>query len=111
MTRLIDIICPACEKVGIDQWVKLESFPACTACGTITIRYRGMVTGPTVIGDDIPGGLEIHHGLCHDDGSPRKFYTKSEIRRAAAEKGLTWGVTEHVSTQGSDKSPHSSRWY
>lgn len=44
-----------------------------------------------VIGDDIPGGLEVKHGLCNPDGSPRKFYSKTEIRRAANEAGLTMG--------------------
>jgi hypothetical protein len=41
-----------------------------------------------VIADDIPGGVEIAHGLCHDDGTPRRFYSKSEMRLAAQVKGL-----------------------
>lgn len=44
--------------------------------------------GPTVWPDDIPGGVEIAHGLCHADGRPRRFDSRSAIRRAAAEKGL-----------------------
>ena len=39
--------------------------------------------------DAIPGGLEIAHGLCHADGSPRRFESRSEIRRACAERGIT----------------------
>lgn len=39
--------------------------------------------------DDIPGGLEVKHGLCHEDGTPQKFYSKSDIRRAAFETGWT----------------------
>ena len=38
--------------------------------------------------DDIPGGTLIAHGLCHADGTPRRFDSRSAIRRAAAEKGL-----------------------
>ena len=66
---------------------------------------------PTVIGDDIPGGVEIRHGICNEDGSPRRYYSKSEIRRAAAAKGLTQHV-EHVTDpkSGSDKSKHTTRW-
>ena len=64
---------------------------------------------PVVVSDDIPGGIEIRHGLVHDDGSPMKFYSKSEIARAAAAKGLRNHV-EHVPSQGSDKSPHTTRW-
>ena len=43
---------------------------------------------PVVWADDIPGGVEIQNGLCHADGSPRRFYSRSAIRAACAEKGL-----------------------
>ena len=39
--------------------------------------------------DDIPGGLVIEHGLCHDDGTPRTYYSRSEIRQACVARGLT----------------------
>lgn len=42
-----------------------------------------------VIGDDIPGGLDVKHGVCWPDGTPRRFYSKSEIRKAASDAGLT----------------------
>lgn len=38
--------------------------------------------------DDIPGGIDIKHGICNDDGSPKRYYSKSEIKRAAYDKGL-----------------------
>jgi hypothetical protein len=38
--------------------------------------------------DTIEGGLEIAHGLCNADGTPRRFDSRSAIKRAAAEKGL-----------------------
>ena len=41
-----------------------------------------------VIGDDIPGGYEVKHGICNPDGTPKKYYTKSSMRQAAFEKGL-----------------------
>lgn len=39
--------------------------------------------------DSIPGGMEIKHGLCNPDGTPRRFDSKSDIRRAAYEAGWT----------------------
>jgi hypothetical protein len=43
---------------------------------------------PTVWADDIPGGLDIAHGLCNEDGSPRRYYSRSAIKTAAEVKGL-----------------------
>jgi hypothetical protein len=45
-----------------------------------------------VITDEIPGGVYIKHGLCFEDGTPRKFYSKSAIREAAFQKGLFQGT-------------------
>ena len=39
--------------------------------------------------DDIPGGIEIRHGICNPDGSPKRYYSKTEIKRAANERGVT----------------------
>lgn len=44
-----------------------------------------------VMGDDIPGGIEIKHGICNEDGTPKRYYSYSEIRQAAFEAGLTQG--------------------
>lgn len=43
---------------------------------------------PVVFADDIPGGLDIEHGLCDPSGTPKRYYSRSAIRRAAQEKGL-----------------------
>lgn len=43
---------------------------------------------PVVWADDIPGGVDIAHGLCNEDGSPRRFYSRSAIRTACEVKGL-----------------------
>jgi hypothetical protein len=63
-----------------------------------------------VIGDDIPGGIEVKHGLCNPDGSPRRYYSKSEMRAEARARGLEQHVV-HIGEQGSDKSPHTTKWY
>jgi hypothetical protein len=67
------------------------------------------VGNSNVIGDDIPGGLEIRHGLCNEDGSPRKYYSHTEIKKEAKRRGMTNRV-EHKPLKGSDKSPHTTRW-
>ncbi len=43
---------------------------------------------PVVRPDSIPGGVQLAHGLCNPDGSPRRFDSQSEISRACREKGL-----------------------
>jgi len=64
-----------------------EPHPNCPECGSVTeTLWRTFNAG--IGGDDIPGGIEIRHGICNPDGSPRRFYSKTEIRRAANEKGL-----------------------
>lgn len=102
-----DLTCPNGHE-QIDVLLKLGERPPCPSCGEVTETLWRSVNN--VIGDDIPGGIEIRHGLCWPDGSPRKFYSHSEMRRAAKEAGLTNRV-EHVSTKHSDKSPHTTRWY
>lgn len=81
---------------------------ACNACGAPTERVW-MQHASAVIGDDIPGGVLIEHGICNPDGTPRKYYSKSEMRREAVRRGYENHVV-HIGERGSDKSPHTSRW-
>ena len=43
---------------------------------------------PAVRPDDIPGGIDIEHGICHDDGTPKRYYSQSAITQACVEKGV-----------------------
>lgn len=91
-----------CEKCGHE--LQIGDYPFCSKDGIHLSGSNG------VIADSIPGG-EIHeHGICHADGTPRKFYSKSEINSALKEKGLSRWV-EHKGSRGSDKSPFTTRWY
>lgn len=86
MKRRLDFIC---EDGHIQQNVLVESDtnPSCVECGKSTDTYW---SGTYMVNsDDLPGGLEIKHGICNPDGTPRKYYSKSEIRKAAAEAGWT----------------------
>lgn len=95
----------ACERCGHE--VQIGDYPFCR--GSVTDHLGGHYG---VIADDIPGGIEIKHGICNEDGSPRRYYSKSEMARAAKAKGLV-NMVEHVvdPKSGSDKSPHTTKWF
>lgn len=115
MRKMIDVQCESCEVIGehycdpaVDALVS-EGGGICECGGRVTKVFVAGYAAP-VHGDDIPGGLYIKHGLCHKDGTPRRFDSKSEIRRAAKEAGLTWGATTHIPDRGSDKNKHTTKW-
>lgn len=94
----------------LDCWEAISApDPLCLHC--LTAMPRTWLPGKTngVIADSIPGGLEVSNGLCWPDGKPRRFDSHSEIRKAAAERGLVQRV-EHVPSKGSDKSKFTTRW-
>lgn len=74
----------ACDKCG--HIIQIGDFPFCKGSVTDHINPRFGVTG-----DDIPGGLDVKHGICWPDGTPRRYYSKSAIREAAARMGYTIG--------------------
>lgn len=60
--------------------------PACFYADEVPIGQSSMIAT-----DEIPGGIEIRHGICNDDGTPKRFYSKSAIERAAYEAGYIVG--------------------
>lgn len=91
-----------CEKCGGE--LRVGMFPFCK--GNPSDHGYG---APLDVGDEIPGGISIEHGLCNLDGSPRTYYSHSEIRAEAARRGLR-NVVTHVPKPGGDRSPHTTRW-
>ena len=73
----------------LEQWNE-DGRLNCPACGArVTEVFEAAPNRAVgVIPDDIPGGIEIRHGLCNDDGSPRRYDSKTEIRREAARRGM-----------------------
>lgn len=67
------------------------------------------VGATNVAPDEIPGGVEIKNGLCNPDGTPRRYYSRSEIAREAKRRGLVNAV-EHIASPGSDRNKHTQRW-
>lgn len=83
-----DLICPN-EHETIDHVKRMsDPFPACPQCGEQTQILWASSAAAAVVGDDIPGGIEIRHGICNPDGTPKRYYSKSDIKRALNEKGL-----------------------
>lgn len=121
MRRMIDCKCEACGAVTKDLLSDPKTIPTCTACGGVQFEVKwteasshGVTTSQAVvIGDDIPGGIVINHGICEENGDPKKYYTKSDIRKAAKAKGFIWGgdYHDHVTNpkEGTDKNPHTTR--
>jgi hypothetical protein len=104
---IYDLTCPNNHQQH-DLMLRMGERPPCPECGEATeTLWRGKANA--VVQDSIEGGLAIEHGLCHADGTPRVFYSRSEIAQAAKAAGLVNAV-RHMPERGSDKSLHTSRW-
>ena len=91
-----------------DKYLKLGERPPCPECGLPTETLWD--SPPNVIGDDIPGGYVVRHGLVNEDGSPRKYYSKSEMLKEAKRRGLA-NIVTHVTAPDTDKSKHTTKWF
>jgi hypothetical protein len=83
-----DLTCPNNHQ-QFNLWLKVGERPPCPACGEAT-ETLWVGKGNNVIQDSIEGGLLIEHGrgLINPDGSPRRYYSKTEIAQAAKAAGL-----------------------
>ena len=108
--------CQSCEDWVIDSWETMSDSGdrLCLKCGGSSVRAHrstalpdGRVRG--VIGDYCD--ITIKHGLCNPDGTPRRYTSKSDIKREAEKRGFT-NLVEHKGDErrGGDKSKHTSRW-
>lgn len=105
---MYDRRCAKCEAVTLDCWEPIDTGSLPCSCGGETTRVW-IGKGAAVIPDDIPGGLLVRHAICNEDGSPRRYYSKSEMKREAAARGWENNVV-HKPDPGSDRSKHTSRW-
>lgn len=100
-----------CDKCKIHAKKLLwdtDPVPVCGDCGGEMEGFYGQDSkGPAVIGDEMD--LMVPHGVCHPDGTPRRFTSKSDLRQALKAAGLQPAV-RHVGLPGSDRSPHTTRW-
>jgi hypothetical protein len=107
---MYDRVCTKCETQLIDCWEPITApIVECPKCHSATDR-AWLAKPSNVIGDDIPGGVWVRHGLCDPvTGEPRKYYSRSEIAAEAKRRGLV-NLVEHIPEQGSDKARHTTRW-
>lgn len=106
---MYDLTCPSGHE-QLDVFLKIGERPSCPTCGQPTeTLWRGK--SANVVDDSIPGGVEIRHGICNEDGTPRRYYSHSEINAEAKRRGYK-NIVTHVTDprSGSDKSPHTTRW-
>lgn len=102
--RRVDTICPACEAVSLDRYVDGTDYPLCS-CGTQT-EWLPSFSG-TMRQDTIEGGVLIFHGLCNEDGTPRRFNSRSEIRQACAVKNLVPWTDVYTEDRTKDARVHA----
>lgn len=76
--------CSACgaRKTAL-QW-DYEDSPSC--CGQPMATPSGPNRASAVVGDEID--VTIRHGLCNEDGSPRRWRSRAELRREERRRGL-----------------------
>src|ERR1043165_457482 len=86
-----------CEHCG-DKVMNLVIHDKELWCWACHQESKGQPLGvaPGIAVDSIPGGLWVRHGLCNEDGSPRRYDSVSEIKAEAYRRNLTiMGDTPH----------------
>jgi hypothetical protein len=106
---MVDAACQECGALVDDVLMTKGQLPNCECGGALERRWHFTRTAH-VHGDDIPGGVWIEHGLCNADGSPRKYYSKSEMAREAKARGLVNLVEHKPDNKGTDKSANTQRF-
>lgn len=77
-----------CNPCGAEQKVLGWDYdPAPKCCGTSMDDGYGRNQAPAVIGDEID--WTIRHGVCNEDGTPRRFRSRTEWKQACIEAGWT----------------------
>jgi hypothetical protein len=103
---MYDRKCTVCAWEKDDCYEPREFTQACPSCGQPTERvWLASARSAGVIDDSIPGGMWIENL----GNTWRKFYSKSDILKAAKEQGLEPFV-RHQPSRGSDKSKFTTRW-
>ena len=97
-----DLVCEdGHEVLDVVHSVK-EGHPPCPTCGKpLSTLWRTYGAGHQ--GDEID--IWIRHGICNDDGSPKRYRSKEEIKRAAKAKGL------RIKDDLPDAKPNTHRLY
>lgn len=104
---MYDRCCNQCGEIYIDMWEPIVREDPVHACGGVLERVRLPTGRGQVLGDECD--VWVKHGICNDDGTPKHYTSKKDMREAAQKKGMENHVV-HIGAKGSDKSKHTSRW-
>jgi hypothetical protein len=79
--------CATCGLRPVFGWTH-EPLPPCPTCDGLLepAEWAEPARAATVRGDEID--VVIEHGLCHADGTPRRFRSRQELRAAEQAAGL-----------------------
>ncbi len=108
----MDLACSTCNYTVID-YLERDGSPVrpleCPTCKTNTLD-RVLLGGQSahVHGDECDE--VIRHGICWPDGTPRRYRSKAEMRRAAKEQGV-YNKVEHIGDRGSDKNRNTQKFF
>lgn len=87
--RMIDVRCRLCGAVKETLQRNTGFIDRCICGGERKRIYAtSPVTPSAVQGDDIPGGKWFKHGICNEDGTPKRYDTKHDITAALDKAGL-----------------------
>lgn len=115
-----DLKCERCGHTMIDVYEPVNtterpphqlepatSWSTGTWCSGLMVRVW-LTRGPNVISDECD--VVVKHGICNEDGTPRRYRFKSEMRAEAKRRGLVNHVEHVPDHKGGDSSKHTSRW-
>lgn len=102
---MFDTTCTGCGAEAEKFAHRVDALEPCIGCGAPVERvFRP--SAANVHADDVPGGFYVENMA----PTPMFFRSKSEHRAAMKRLGLVPHV-KHQGVAGSDKSPHTQRWF
>ncbi len=108
---LYDRRCGTCSLRRDDCYEQSTTSDYPCVCGGVMLRIP-MTSNPGAMGRAIGDECDtvVRHGLCNPDGSPRRYTSKSEMRKEATKRGLVNHV-EHKTEPGTDRSKFTQKWF
>lgn len=89
--QMVDAQCRVCGHRAEALQREKGGIAPCSEKGCGGERERIYTDNPVrtaVHTDDIPGGVWIKHGICNEDGTPKRYDTRHAIREATRKAGL-----------------------
>ncbi len=105
---MYDRTCTDCGSAHTDCLEPISTPDYACPCGGLMKRAWVGGKGPKAHGDEID--IYVTNAICHADGTPRRFRSKSELKRVEQQAKVSLRV-EHKGEPGSDKSKHTQRWF